>query len=246
MIVGVQHLDVYYGQQHVLDDVTFDVEAGDYVGIVGPNGSGKTTLVKALLGLVAASGGQITLSDAAAAAIGYLPQRNPSQDLVFPGTVREIVATGLLNRKRHPRFFHKGDTVSIDLVLERLKITELQHKKIGSLSGGQYQRALLARAMVNDPALLILDEPASALDPAIREDFYTLLTGLNDSGVTILLVSHDVSTIGKYTSKMLYLDRSLIFYGSYEDFCKSEAMTEQFGHIAQHQMCWRHDGACPH
>jgi zinc transport system ATP-binding protein len=116
------------------------------------------------------------------------------------------------------------------------------------LSGGQQQRVLLARAMVSSPKLLVLDEPTSALDPSIREGFYELLTTLNkDDNVTILLVTHDIATVGKYTNKMLYLDRKLHFYGDYEEFCKSKRMTEYFGNITQHQICWRHmNGKCNH
>ena len=99
---------------------------------------------------------------------------------------------------------------------------------------------------MNSPKMLILDEPTSALDPQIREEFYEIISDLNTAdNVTIMLVSHDVGSIGKYTKKMLYLDRKLVFYGGYDEFCKSEEMTKYFGFFAQHQFCWRHtDGKC--
>lgn len=247
-ILSVQNLSVKYGRHAALSDVSFEVEAGDYIGVVGPNGSGKTTLMKAILGLLPPSEGKIIFNREGKAnnLFGYLPQKAVNNDRLFPAKVKEIVSLGLLANKKDPRFFTPQDYRQIDAILEKLKISDLKDQKIGNLSGGQQQRVLLARAMAGSPRLLILDEPTSALDPKIREEFYDLVKALNqDDGVTVLLVSHDVGSIGKYTGKMLYLDKRLVFYGDYGQFCRSPEMTEYFGFFAQHHFCWRHaDGQC--
>lgn len=228
--------------------MNFAVESGDYIGIVGPNGSGKTTLMKGLLGLLPFSEGQIryTETQKGLQLFGYLPQKILVGDRLFPAKVQEIVGIGLMGTKAFPKIINKDDKKRIDAILDRLSILHLKNKRLSDLSGGQQQRVLLARAMVNSPKMLILDEPTSALDPKVREDFYMLIGELNrKEGTTILLVSHDIGSIGKYTKKMMYLDRKLVFFGDYDAFCKSPDMTAYFGHSAQHQFCWRHtDGSC--
>ncbi|WP_010243927.1 metal ABC transporter ATP-binding protein [Acetivibrio cellulolyticus] len=247
-ILKVEKLSMRYGKTEVLTDINFDVEEGDYIGVVGPNGSGKTTLMKGLLGLLPPGSGKIEYNKSILGSSfpGYLPQKTVSNDKLFPAKVKEIVSLGLLANKRYPRFISSGDNERIMAVLEKLKISELKDRKIGNLSGGQQQRVLLARALVNNPKMLILDEPTSALDPQIREELYEIIRTLNaEDKVTVLLVSHDVGSIGKYTKKMLYLDRRMVFFGSYAEFCKSKDMTEYFGFFAQHHFCWRHaDGKC--
>jgi zinc transport system ATP-binding protein len=124
--------------------------------------------------------------------------------------------------------------------MEILGVTNLGNRPIGRLSGGQQQRILLARALVHHPQLLILDEPTVALDPQSRESFYATVKKLNkEKGVTVLLVSHDVGSVGHYASKLLYLDREIIFYGTFDDFCKSPKMSDYFG-AGQHLICHRH------
>lgn len=240
----IKDLAVRYGKHQVLSGISLVVNRGDYIGIAGPNGSGKTTLIKAMLGLLPVAEGQISFSSNAANDffIGYLPQKAIQSDGLFPATVREVVAMGLLAPKKGARFYNSGDREKIGRVLKRLGIAELSDHKIGNLSGGQQQRVLLARALAGNPSLLILDEPTSALDPRIRDSFYELLGDLNrGDGVTILLVTHDMASIGKYTKKLLYLDRQVVFFGTYEEFCASEEMSGYFGPLSQHQICWRHN-----
>lgn len=238
-IIRIENLTVRYGRHEALSGVSFGVEAGDYVGIVGPNGCGKTTLIKTLLGLVPPSEGTIVFPGNKN--VGYLPQKVISTDRVFPATVKEIIATGLIQTSGFRMKSRAIEKDRIDAVLTRLQIQDFKHKRIGSLSGGQLQRVFLARALVGNPELLILDEPTSALDPHIREEFYTLLSDLNrNDNVTILLVSHDIGSVGRYTNKMLYLDKGLVFYGGYDAFCGSPEMTQYFGYETQHQICWRH------
>jgi zinc transport system ATP-binding protein len=173
--------------------------------------------------------------------IGYLPQKPPGNGTSFPATVAEIVLTGRLFRKRYPFRYGKEDHSAVRKVLERLRIDHLREKGIGQLSGGQLQRVHLARALVSDPDLLVLDEPTSALDPTIREEFYSLLSELNQSyGMTLIVVSHDVAAMGLYAQKLLYLDKRVVFHGTYSEFCGSEEMTRYFGSASQHLICRRH------
>jgi zinc transport system ATP-binding protein len=241
-ILSVEDLSMSYGKHEVFKNICFDVQEGDYIGVVGPNGGGKTTLMKGLMGLLTANHGKIRYKKAEEEnLIGYLPQKMMMDDRAFPATVKEIVAMGLLCKKKFPKFFLHKDDEKIQSILKKLKIEHLKERRIGDLSGGQLQRVLLARAMVASPQILILDEPTSALDPKIRDEFYEIINRLNqEDGVTVLLVSHDVGSVGKYTKKMLYLDGRLVFFGTYEEFCKSKDMTDYFGFFAQHQFCWRH------
>ena len=242
-VLEVENINVSFGKTKVLSDISFDVFKGDYVGIAGPNGSGKTTLIKSILVLVEMESGSVKCLEKYKSGknkVGYLPQNISSSLGVFPATCKEIVATGLLGEKKVPRTYKKEDLIKIDAIFEKLDIEKLKNKQIGTLSGGQRQRVLLARAMVDNPGILILDEPTSAMDPKVRDDFYHLIGTLNEKDkVTILLVSHDISSMGKFSRKLPYLDGKVIFYGDYIEFCKSEKMTDYFGYFAQHQFCWQ-------
>jgi len=246
-IVSTELLSCSYREGRVLEDVSFRVRRGDYVGIVGPNGSGKSTLIKALLGLVTINNGAATLFGTPLASfrdwhkVGYLPQSLHLVNPVFPATVHETVGLGLLSLKRFPKRLNRADHDKIGMILEELGVSDLKHKLIGELSGGQLQRVLLARAIVNDPELLVLDEPTAALDPETRGRFYTMIADINRTrGVTVLLVTHDSGVIGEYASKMLYLDKKLLFYGSFDQFCCSPEMSSLFGEHSQHLMCHQH------
>jgi len=246
-VISVSNVSVRYQSAEVVSDVSFDVAVGDYLGVVGPNGSGKTTLIRALFGLIPCTKGTISLFGQRLNEfhewhqIGYLPQKMVSFNPYFPATVREIVAMGLLGRKRFPKHMDRNDGAAIAKVLELLDIGKIKEARIGELSGGQLQRALLARAMVAEPQILVLDEPTTALDPEAREKFLAVLQELNrTSGVTVVLVTHDIMGIGRYASKLLYLDRKLIFHGGFDAFCASAEVTNYFGEFAQHVICHRH------
>ncbi|BCS53747.1 metal ABC transporter ATP-binding protein [Geobacter sp. SVR] len=246
-VVATEGLSCSYRIGRVLEDISFTVAAGDYVGIVGPNGSGKSTLVRALMGFCAVSEGKASLFGMPCGRftqwgrIGYLPQTLGVFNPVFPATVAETVSLGLLSLKRFPRRLSRADREKVADTLEELGVHDLHDKLIGELSGGQQQRVMLARALVNAPELLILDEPTAALDPETRERFYRIIGDLNrNKGVTVLLVTHDTGTIGGHASKMLYLDKRLLFYGGFDEFCQSPAMSDLFGEHSQHLMCHRH------
>jgi zinc transport system ATP-binding protein len=247
-ILSADKVSFRYNSTKVLTGVTFHLLKGDYVGLVGPNGSGKTTLVRCLLGLSRQAEGSISLFGKDPAAfwewrkIGYLPQVIESFNPHFPATVKEVVALGLLGKKGFPKRLGKSDGVCTNRAMELLGIVDISNKLIGQLSGGQQQRALIAKALVGEPELLILDEPTTALDPEARENFFDILRRLNqEQAVTIVIITHDMGSIGKYASKLLYLDKRVVFYGSFEDFCVSEDMASYFGKFSQHLICHRHD-----
>jgi zinc transport system ATP-binding protein len=133
------------------------------------------------------------------------------------------------------------DKRKIESVLKELNIFDLKDKQISKISGGQQQRVFLARAMVSSPEILFLDEPSSALDPKMRQEFFDILNKLNkEKNITIILITHDTSSVANFSNKLLYVDKTLIFYGSYGDFCKSENMSDYFGHFSQHLICHQH------
>ncbi len=227
-VLKVKNLSVQYGEIPVLSDISFEVMKGDYIGLAGPNGAGKTTLVKAVLGLIKKSDGEISIYGNPIEKfknwekIGYLPQKNASFNRLFPATVKEVIKMGLLSDKKRPKKSAKEDGEKVNEILETLKITDLKNKMISKLSGGQTQRVFLARAFVGNPELLILDEPSTALDPEIRKDFFDFVQNLNETKkTTIILITHDTGHIGHHANKILYIDKTVIFFGKFDDFHKS-------------------------
>lgn len=246
-VVAVNGLSLAYQGADALCDVSFAVEKGSYVGIVGPNGSGKSTLVRCILGLARPDRGGVSLFGTPQESfdqwqrVGYLPQGLQHFNPHFPATVAEVVGLGLLAARRFPRRVSREDAGAVDRALELMGIGDIRNRLIGELSGGLRQRVLLARALVNEPELLVLDEPTTALDPETRESFYRAISDLNrERETTVILVTHDSGTIGSYASKLLYLDKRLVFYGGFDDFCGSSEMAEFFGPSSQHLICHRH------
>lgn len=246
-LIRVDNLSCCHGAVEAISNASFSVEAGDYVGIVGPNGSGKSTLIKALLGLMRPSAGDVHIFGKPVSQfsewekIGYLKQNSGPLNSAFPAKVSEIVQLGLLAGKAVPRRICRHDRKQVADTLAMLGIESIADRMIGELSGGQQQRVMLARAIVNRPELLVLDEPTAALDPDTRDKFYELVRLINrDNGVTVLLVTHDTGIIGSYASRMLYIDKKIQFYGSFEQFCHSNEMSAFFGEHSQHLICHRH------
>lgn len=246
-IISVKNLKVKYNRRIVLQDVNFEIERGDYVGLAGPNGAGKSTLVQAILGLVSTHEGNIELFGAPVSkfahweSVGYLPQNIHSFNPIFPARVEEIVRLGLLASKTFPKRFSAEDKKKIDDTLSLFGIDHLKRRMISQLSGGQQQKVFLARALVAQPELLILDEPSSALDPQARDDFFSLIKNLNvQKKTTILLITHDTMNIGQYANKLLYIDKKMVFFGKFGDFCHSPEMQKHFGNQYQHTICHQH------
>lgn len=225
-LLEIKDVTFAYGKQAVIKDIKLEVTKGDFLGLIGPNGSGKSTLLKLILGLLPLQKGKITLLGKEIRhfkewdAIGYVPQKAASITEQFPASVEEIVATGLLAKKRPPRRFTKEDQKKVRNALKQVNITALAQERIGELSGGQQQRALIARALITNPKLLILDEPTTGVDQESQERFYQLLHALNKKGITIIIVSHDLHRITSYVTKVASINKTITFYGSHEEFCK--------------------------
>ncbi len=185
----------------VLDHVDLCINRGDFVAITGPNGGGKTTMLRIILGLLKPTSGCVHFP-AGRPTVGYLPQKN-SIDSHFPISVREVIASGLLGSEP----IESAD-VLIDRALERVEMTELADRPIGRLSGGQLQRALLGRAIVSSPSLLVLDEPLSYVDKHFESHIYRLIASIAPDA-TIILVSHEMTTIAAMANRHIVVDRSV-------------------------------------
>jgi zinc transport system ATP-binding protein len=251
VVLKAQDVCFAYTRTPVLEHISFEVQAGDYIGIIGPNGGGKTTLLKVLLGLVKGQGNIAWFGQSFAHfkdwhKVGYLAQKSPVSQSRFPISAEEVVLMGL------PA--HKGSGVSVSELkevyeaMQQTQTREYAGKIFHDLSIGQQQRVLLARALVSRPEILILDEPSTALDAQSREMFFNLLGELNSRRkTTILLITHDTGEVGKHISKFMYIDKNLVFFGTKAEFCHSEAVAEKLGPFAQHTIdhLHNHHGHCP-
>lgn len=205
MIISAEHLKVEYGNSVVLSDIDFYVNKGDYLNIIGPNGSGKTTLIKILTNLQKPSQGKITI---APVVFGYLPQ-HLSESAQIPANVYEVLK--LSNAK-------KPSDEAIKKLLSDMGMLDFMYQPMRKLSGGEQQRVYIIRALLSNPDVLILDEPTSALDPEFRKFFYAYIEKLNDQGMTIIHVTHDLSDGLRHGSRILELDQVVKFFGTFEQY----------------------------
>ncbi|MBQ9492616.1 MAG: ABC transporter ATP-binding protein [Oscillibacter sp.] len=216
-----QDLSLGYEGREILGHLSFSVQAGDYLCIVGENGSGKTTLMKTILGLHAPLRGQIITGDGLKQnEIGYLPQQTPVQR-DFPASVREIVLSGCQGRCGLRPFYTRAEKRLAADNMEKLGLSPLAGRCYRELSGGQQQRVLLARALCATQKLLLLDEPVSGLDPKVTAELYQLIADLNArDGITVIMISHDISAALRYASHILHIgDR--VFFGARDEYPKS-------------------------
>lgn len=220
-LITVRNLAVGYEGQVVEENINFTVNKGDYLCILGENGSGKTTLMKTLLHLQKPLNGEILLQDGLTSnEIGYLPQQTVVQK-DFPASVWEIVLSGCLGRREWHPFYGKEEKKLATENMERMGITRLARRSYRELSGGQQQRVLLARALCATQKVLVLDEPVTGLDPNATMEMYELIQKLNQEGVAILMISHDVEVAVQYASHVLHLGTPS-FFGSTEAYLESE------------------------
>ncbi len=217
----VKNLEVGYEKRTISEPLNFKVDRKDYLCIIGENGAGKSTLMKTLLGLVKPIGGEIVFGDGLKKnEIGYLPQQTVTQR-DFPASVKEIVLSGCQGRCGLRPFYNKEEKDLAQVNMKRMGIEALAEKCYRDLSGGQQQRVLLARALCATQKILLLDEPVSGLDPKVTIEMYALIKQLNDEGLAVIMISHDVGTALKYSTHILHMGNE-IFFGTRDEFLHSE------------------------
>ncbi len=220
-LITIQDLSLGYDSHTIVGNLNFSVNAGDYLCIVGENGSGKTTLMKTLLHLQEPVSGKILIGDGLKKnEIGYLPQQTIVQK-DFPASVREIVLSGCQARCGLRPFYRKEEKQLAEANMTRMGIAALQDRCYRELSGGQQQRVLLARALCATQKVLLLDEPVSGLDPKVTAEMYDLIEDLNQGGITIIMISHDITAAVRYASHILHIGAS-VFYGTKEAYLESD------------------------
>ena len=237
-IVEIKNLTVQYPDVKALDDVSFTVNQGDFLGIIGPNGAGKSTLFDVMLnlntkyqGALKFFGEDIKKSKKYLKEIGYVPQK-PIFEKNFPATVNDVVRMGL--RK-------ESDENKIDKILQQLWIHELSNRRIGELSGGQLQRVFIAKALVNNPKILILDEPVTGIDQQSIELFYSILRELNSKQkITIIWSSHDLDAVNKLANHVACLNRTLFFHGMSEKFFSDDKLVKQYSEASMQEHMHHH------
>ncbi len=222
----IEDLSTGYDRQVVAEHITFEVHKGDYLCIVGENGAGKSTLMKTILGLIPPIAGSITYEESEKSGIGYIPQQTDIQK-DFPATVKEIVLSGTLAGMGHRPFYSKAEKAKAKEAIEMMDIWGLRDASFRNLSGGQKQRVLLARALCATREIMLLDEPVAGLDPKVTEDLYRLIREINDSGVTVIMISHDIEAALTYADHILFLGKKGSFFGTVEEY-KNSRYAESF------------------
>ena len=221
-LITCRDLCIGYDSRPILSDLTFDINSGEYICVVGENGAGKSTLIKTLVGIISPKSGHLHYLNVKRNQIGYLPQQNKLNP-DFPATVFEIVLSGCLSKKGIlPFYTKKFKNMAMDS-LETIKMTSFKNHPFATLSGGQKQRVLLARALCACDKLLVLDEPVSGLDPIVTNEFYQIISSLNkNQGLSVIMVSHDIETAVKYADKIMHLKNGIAFFGTSEEYKKSK------------------------
>ena len=220
-LITIRDLSLGYGNRILTEGMDMQVDSGDYVCVIGENGAGKSTFIRTLLGLQSPLKGKITFGEGLKKTqVGYLPQQTVVQR-DFPATVEEIVLSGCQGSKGLRPFYNSREKEEAKRNMERMNISEFAKRSYRKLSGGQQQRVLLARALCASSRLLVLDEPVAGLDPKATEDMYALIKGLNDEGVTIIMIPHDISAALTFASHILHM-RSRSVFLTKEEYLKSD------------------------
>ena len=220
--IACDNITLGYDGKAIVEGLSFEVNKGDYLCIVGENGTGKSTLMKTILSLMKPMSGEIVFGDELNRhEIGYLPQQTVVQK-DFPASVWEIVLSGTLPMCGKRPFYGKREkNVAIEN-MKKLSIWELRNTCYRNLSGGQQQRVLLARALCATSKVLLLDEPVTGLDPKVTAEMYRLIKQLNDEKITIIMVSHDISAATTYATHILHMGKNNIFVGTKEEYLNSD------------------------
>ena len=262
-VLDVKNVSVAHNGTLAINDISFSVQEGDLLGVVGPNGAGKTTLFRAILGLQSYEG-RIKLFgyegrdyDTLLPMVGYVPQR-VNFEPNFPATVEDIVSLGILPEKKlrkaaklieacgcsWNRIFGEStakDTEKVDKVLEIVGLKSLRHRRISDLSGGEQQRTFIAKALVKEPVLMILDEPVTGVDMEVQNKFYSVIQRINmKNKVTIIWASHDLTAISDHATKVACMNRDLFFHGEKEEFFANQDLLKTYSESAM-QMHMQHN-----
>ncbi|HLQ95119.1 MAG TPA: metal ABC transporter ATP-binding protein [Pseudogracilibacillus sp.] len=241
-IIRLENVDFSYGNKKVLENVNLNIEQGMFMGLVGPNGGGKSTLIQLVLGLLTPDKGKIHLLNQPIEhfkqwnRIGFVSQKANTFNKGFPATVFEVVAMGLTAKLGYLHFMKKKDKQRVYEAISLVGMEDEAHRNIGNLSGGQQQRIFIARALVSEPELLILDEPTVGIDYQNVDRFYELLHRLNqEENITLLLVSHDTGVLTKYATNVVCLNKTLHFHGNSEEYTalSTDYLSEIYGHPVQ-------------
>lgn len=247
--LDVENLCVKINNYHLIENISFSIEEGSIVAIIGPNGAGKTTLIKAILGLIPFATGSVLLFgqpfkyNHSHIKVGYVPQRLEF-DKTFPLTVSELLSFTVPPIYSFPFYKRKKEKEYIDKLLEIVGVQDLANRSIGSLSGGELQRVMIAKAIVNNPEILFLDEPASGVDIEGQERFYDLIRRLNrEKGITVILISHDLNIVYRFADNVLCLNRKLICSGKPAEALTDEVIKSVYGEMmgAYIHSCHEHD-----
>ncbi|WP_235848567.1 metal ABC transporter ATP-binding protein [Litchfieldia alkalitelluris] len=238
-MLEISNVSFRYEERNVLENINMSIPKGAFLGLVGPNGSGKSTLLKCILGLVRPQQGSIKIFGIESAKfkekhkIGFVSQKANSFNTGFPATVFEVVSSGLTSKIGMFRFLTLEDKNMVKESIASVGMSEFMYQNIGELSGGQQQRVFIARALVSQPELLILDEPTVGVDAQTVQSFYNLLEDLNKRlGITLILVTHDVGTVSDKVTHVACLNKHLHFHGSAHEFdeFKEKDLSEFYGH----------------
>ncbi|USK93007.1 metal ABC transporter ATP-binding protein [Rossellomorea marisflavi] len=228
-MIELKNVSFKYENEWILEQVNFTVRRGQFIGLVGPNGSGKSTLLNLLLGLLKADSGSIRLLNQPIRhfknweEIGYISQKSNSFNSGFPASVKEVVRSGLTSRVGKFRFFNKIHRAKVMDALREVGMERYVRSHIGELSGGQQQRVFIARTLISEPSLLVLDEPTVGVDAKHVDEFYDLLTHLHmNKDLTLLMITHDMDRISHYASHVVHLDGALQEKHPYNSFFDTE------------------------
>ncbi|WP_096153372.1 MULTISPECIES: metal ABC transporter ATP-binding protein [Bacillus] len=238
-VLKIEHVTFKYEQQNVIEDINLTIPKGAFLGLVGPNGSGKSTLLKCVLGLLRPQKGTIQLFGKDVRKfkewnkVGFVSQKANSFNTGFPATVFEVVSTGLVSKVGLFKFFNKENKNKVLDAIKSVGMEDFIHQNIGELSGGQQQRIFIARALVSEPELLILDEPTVGVDSKNVQNFYQMLEHLNKNlNITLILVTHDVGTITDKVTHVACINKNLHFHGVTKEFeeLRTKDLSQFYGH----------------
>jgi zinc transport system ATP-binding protein len=235
-LIRLKDLTFAFDGAPVLDNISLDINQGDYLGVIGPNGGGKTTLVRLMLGLIHPTSGSVELFGKPInhfrdwSKIGYVPQKATHIESRFPFTVKEVVSLGRVSRVGLFRRFGADDKHAVEQALEQVSMSGFADRLLAELSGGQQQRVFIAKSLVSDPRVLILDEPTVGVDLKSQTEFYQLLARLNrENGITLVVVSHDVDVIANEVNSVACVNQALISHCEPKEFMEGGYLDQLYG-----------------